>query len=196
MKKTRRSNGKYATLEQFLWDKFSPILFMILTTTLAWSIQKGADFARSNHWGEVQAQQEVVHDEPLPTLTPTPVSELSINTPEEPMLEKLQSQGSLESEKQQIIKYIVEVFGEHAPDAFNVLHCENRNLNPYAVNHNRNGTIDRGLFQLNSAYWGGEENFDWKTNIDKARMIFDRAGQTWRPWTCSHRVQQKNYLGQ
>jgi len=99
------------------------------------------------------------------------------------------------SEKEQIIAYIVEVFGEDAPDAFSVLHCENRGLNPQAVNHNRNGTKDLGIFQLNTAYWGGEENFDWKTNIDKAYMIFERAGKKFTPWTCSHRIGQKNYLG-
>ncbi len=76
--------------------------------------------------------------------------------------------SEVSTEKQQIIDYIVEVFGEHAPEAFNVLFCENRNLDPKAINYNRNGTVDRGIFQLNSAYWGGEENFNYKTNIDKA----------------------------
>jgi len=96
------------------------------------------------------------------------------------------------TEKQEVINYIVEVFGEDAPDAFNVLFCENRNLNPEAVNHNRNGSRDLGIFQLNDRYWGGEENFNWKTNIDKAKTIFDKQG--WKPWTCSGRVNQKNYM--
>jgi hypothetical protein len=87
-------------------------------------------------------------------------------------------------------------FGEHAEDAFKVLECENKTWNPRATNHNRNGTIDRGLFQLNSAYWGGEENFDPETNIKKARMIFDRAGEKWTPWTCAYMAGQKSYLHQ
>jgi hypothetical protein len=189
----RTSNGKFATPEQIIDAKLRPalqfIIFLILTSTLAWSIQQGAEYARSKHWGQVQA--DVVHSEPA--LPAAPESK-STDAPEESTLIEPQPQGSLESEKEQIIQYIVEVFGEHSPDAFNVLFCENRNLNPYATNHNRNGTIDRGIFQLNSAYWGGEENFDWKTNIDKAYMIFERAGKTWRPWTCSHRIGQPNYL--
>lgn len=90
------------------------------------------------------------------------------------------------TEKEQIIQYIVEVFGEDAPDAFSVLYCENRNLNPNAVNYNRNGTRDLGIFQLNDQYWGGDENFNWKTNIDKAHKIFKNGG--WSQWSCSTRV--------
>lgn len=97
------------------------------------------------------------------------------------------------TEKEQIINYIVEVFGEDAPEAFNVLHCENRNLDPKAINHNRNGSQDLGIFQLNNRYWGGEENLNWKTNIDKAKIVFDRAGKSWKPWTCSTRIGVKSY---
>ena len=187
----RTSNGKFATPEQFIVDKFSPIFFMLIIVLFGWGIQQGAGFARSKHWGEVQA--DVVHSEPPLPAAPESVS--STDAPEESTLIEPQPQGSLEkSEREQIFEYIVEVFGEHSPDAFNVLFCENRNLDPYATNHNRNGTIDRGIFQLNSAYWGGEENFDWKTNIDKAYMIFERANKTWRPWTCSHRIGEPNYL--
>ena len=202
--KQRLHNGKFATQQQILDDKLRPTLHffigMILTTTFAWSIQQGADIARANE-GVVANNEMLGGYSQTTTATPsptvTPVSELFTNTPEElKLFTEQKSQGSLESEKEQIIKYIVEVFGEHAPEAFNVLFCENRNLNPHATNHNRNGTIDRGIFQLNSAYWGGEENFDWKTNIDKAYMIFERANKTWKPWTCSHRIGQKNYLGQ
>ncbi len=101
-----------------------------------------------------------------------------------------------EGETCEIIDYILEVFKEDALDAMNVLRCENGNLNPNAVNYNRNGSVDRGIFQLNSNFWGGEENFDYKTNIDKAYTIFVSAGKLWTPWTCSHRVFQENYLGQ
>lgn len=198
----RKNNGRYATPEQFIVDKFTPLFLMILSAVFAWSIQKGADLARASEGEGANnaswVETAVPDTTPSPTPTITPESVLLVNEPEEliPSTVGEKSQAPLESEKQQIINYIVEVFGEHAPDAFNVLYCENRNLNPYATNHNSNGTIDRGIFQLNSAYWGGEENFDWKTNIDKAYMIFERAGKTWKPWTCSHRIGQKNYLNQ
>jgi len=101
------------------------------------------------------------------------------------------------TEKQQIMAYIVEVFGDDAANAITVINkCENHAFNPKATNHNRNGSIDRGIFQLNSAYWGGEELFDWKTNVDVAYKVFTRAGKKWTPWTCAHTVGQANYLGQ
>ena len=96
------------------------------------------------------------------------------------------------TEKQQIIDYITEVFGEDAPDAFNILYCENRQLDHRVVGRNRNGSIDEGVFQINSIH--GKTNMkDWKTNIDYAKTIFDRQG--WRPWTCATRINQSNYLG-
>lgn len=135
--------------------------------------------------GEAKAlptTEQVAVPEPTPTASPSPTA-----TP------KPEPTPKPETPKQEIIDLIVEVFGEDAPDAFNVLFCENRNLNPNATNHNNNGTIDRGLFQINSIH-GGEEMFDPETNVKKAKAIFDKQG--WRPWTCAHRVGQKNYLNQ
>lgn len=102
----------------------------------------------------------------------------------------------LTSEKQEIINYIVEVFGEDAPDAFNVLYCENRNLDPSAINYNRNGTTDHSIFQINSIHttrFGDEFITNWRANVDVAKQIFDEQG--WTPWTCSTRVGVTNYLG-
>lgn len=175
----RAQNGHFATREQFVIDRFAPLFLMFLTGVMSWSIKTGVRIAQA--WDETRVVETT--PTPPPQLTPVPTVEPKVveATPEK-------------SEREQIIAYIVEVFGEHAPDAFNVLYCENKNLDPNAINYNRNGTVDRGIFQLNSRYWGGEENFDWKVNIDKARMIFDRAGQTWKPWTCAYRVGQANYL--
>ena len=95
------------------------------------------------------------------------------------------------TEKQEIIDLIVEVFGEDAPDAFSILYCENRSLSPNAVNHNRNGSRDLGVFQLNDRYHGGEENFNPETNVRKAYKIFSKKG--WSPWACSERVGVKPF---
>ncbi len=156
----------------------------------------------------------LVIGETYPQLINTASAQEIVHTPEEsPVLHLEPSEGealeaeagqqeatpsaALKSEKQQILEYIVEVFGEDAADAIVVVRkCENSAFNPRAVNYNRNGTVDRGIFQLNSQYWGGEELFDWKTNIDKAYEVFTRAGKKWSPWTCAHVVDQKNYLNQ
>lgn len=130
-----------------------------------------------------------------PVPTPEPVEGEEAKTTDAGQASTSTPSATSKSEKQQIIDYIVEVFGEDAPAAFNVLFCENASLNPRAVNHNRNGSRDLGVFQLNDAYHGGEENFDYKRNVDKAYQIFKSHGSKWTAWTCSHRVGQKNYLG-
>lgn len=89
------------------------------------------------------------------------------------------------SEKEQIIQYITEVFGKDAPDAFNILYCENRGLRPDAVNHNRNGSIDEGIFQINSIHKQNDMT-NWKKNVDFAYKLFKRGG--WSQWSCSHRI--------
>lgn len=113
------------------------------------------------------------------------------------VIKEVEVDRTFNSEKQQILAYIVEVFGDDAPDAIVVIRkCENGNFDPKATNYNRNGSVDRGIFQLNSQYWGGEELYDWKLNVDKAYEVFNRAGKKWTPWTCAWTVDQKNYLGQ
>ncbi len=98
------------------------------------------------------------------------------------------------TERQQILNYIVEIFGDDAHKAIAMLAiCENSELNPYATNHNRNGTIDRGVFQINSIH-GGEEMFDWKTNVDKAFEIYSAHDNTFYAWTCATKIGQRNYI--
>jgi lysozyme-like protein len=62
-------------------------------------------------------------------------------------------------------------------------HCE-----PGASHRNANGTIDRGLVQINSIHlsWlaaygiGAMDLFDPAVNLYAARLLFDRDG--WAPW--------------
>ena len=112
-------------------------------------------------------------------INPEPVQAVSPQEPE------------VKTEKQEIIDYIVKVFGEDSPEAFNVLRCENKNLNPTAVNtSNSNGSIDEGIFQINSIH--GQPNMqEWHAKIDYAYKIFERQG--WTPWSCSHRVGIKSF---
>lgn len=100
------------------------------------------------------------------------------------------------TEKQQILAYIVQRFGDRSADAITLINqCENHAFNPRAINYNRNGTVDRGIFQINSIH-GGEEMFDWKTNIDTAFKIYTAHGNKFTAWTCAHVVGEKNYLGE
>lgn len=97
------------------------------------------------------------------------------------------------SEKQQILAYIVEVFGDDSADAITIINkCENHEFNPKATNWNRNGTWDTGIFQINQVHgYTMEEMQDWKQNIIAAKKIFDASG--WSAWSCSHVINVKSF---
>lgn len=52
--------------------------------------------------------------------------------------------------------------------------------NPQSTNSNKNGTIDRGLWQINSIH-GSLSTFDPLSNAKSAVQISNN-GSTWRPW--------------
>jgi hypothetical protein len=97
------------------------------------------------------------------------------------------------TEKEQILNYIVEVFGEDAADAITIINkCENHAFDPKATNWNSNGTWDAGIFQVNEIHgYTIEQMKDWKQNIDAAKIIFD--GRGWEAWACSNHVGVKSF---
>lgn len=105
------------------------------------------------------------------------------------------TQTPVKTERGEIEAYIREVFGDEAENAFKVLSCENKGLNPKAINHNRNGSVDQGIFQINNIHRNGKakgkDMFDYRQNIDVAHAIFSEQG--WRPWTCSTKVGVKSF---
>lgn len=112
------------------------------------------------------------------------------------VIKEVEVDRTFKTEKQQIMAYIVEKFGDRASDAITIINqCENHAFNPKAINHNRNGTVDRGIMQINSIH-AGEEMFDWKQNIDMGYKIYHNAGDKFTPWTCATVIKEKNYLGQ
>lgn len=89
----------------------------------------------------------------------------------------------------QIVAMIHAQWGpEHGPRAVRIAQCES-DLRPHVTHRNRNGTIDYGLFQINS---GGTlqslgitavQALDPATNIRAAHLLWRRRG--WQPWVCS-----------
>ena len=80
------------------------------------------------------------------------------------------------------------IFGKAAPLALQIIQKES-SFNPKATNLNDNGSIDRGIFQINSIHKNKVKNlndlFDVDTNIRIAKQIYDESGQSWRQWsTC------------
>ncbi len=94
----------------------------------------------------------------------------------------------------------MERFQDDAANAITLIRkCENSTFDQSRTNHNNNGTIDYGIFQVNSIHtkkYGDAFIADWRANVDTAYKIYQSAGNTFRPWTCAPVVDQLNYLGQ
>ena len=172
----RHTNGRYR-IDYF--QKLLPVSIMNWTAvaglgfkTSSYIVQarEGANNAKLGGYSETTTpsptptpQLMVVEPTIMPTATPTPTS------------------------KEEIINEIVRVFGEDAPNAFNVLYCENRGLRTDAVNWNSNGSWDAGIFQINQIHgYTMDQMKDYKQNIKAAKKIFHDRG--WTAWSCSHRV--------
>ena len=74
-------------------------------------------------------------------------------------------------------------FGGESDNALKIAMCES-SMNPLAVNDkNTNGSIDCGLFQINSIHgYDCEELKDVEFNVKVAKKLYDKSG--WRPWAC------------
>lgn len=188
----RDYRGRYSQKRMTAVDRIVVLGLATFTISLGWSISHFSEtyaVASDLQAGQPAVQSEIVSSSEGLAEDAKPLGESTDTTPA-PTIAPL-------TQKQEILNYIVEVFGDDAADAIVVIRkCENSSFNPRATNQNRNGSVDRGIFQLNSAYWGGEELYDWKKNVDVAYKVFTRAGKKWTPWTCAHVVDQKNYLNQ
>lgn len=88
------------------------------------------------------------------------------------------------TEPRSIEQKIRDTFPEDPDTAVRIAKCES-SMNPKAINRkNKNGSVDYGLFQINSVH-GYTENYlmDIDNNLRIARELYDRQG--WRPWVCS-----------
>ncbi len=60
-------------------------------------------------------------------------------------------------------------------------------------NHNTNGSIDRGLWQINSIH-GSQSTFDVAGNA-KAAVAISKNGTDWTPWATYNEGKYKQFLG-
>lgn len=82
---------------------------------------------------------------------------------------------------------IMKAWGKaEGPRAWKIVsECENKGLDPKAINHNRNGTLDVGIFQVNTVHgYSKEWLMDVDNNIEAAYKIYQASG--WSAWSCSH----------
>lgn len=122
---------------------------------------------------------EKIHVSVTPTVTPT-------TTPKPRVI------NSKPGVNPEIENYIVEVFKEDSNKAFKLLRgegkCngENRGLNPKAVYTNKDGSRDRGIFQINDKYHPSmpdSKAFDYKENIRYSYRMYKNDNKTFRRWS-------------
>lgn len=156
---------------------------MLWTVTFGWSLQTGNKLRIQQVEAREGANNAMLGGS---VTTPSPTPQLQVIAPIMP------TATPTPTDKEEIIAEIVRVFGEEAPNAFNVLYCENRGLNPEAVNWNSNGSWDAGIFQVNQIHgYTMDQMKDYKQNIKAAKKIFD--GRGWTAWSCSHKVDVKSF---
>jgi soluble lytic murein transglycosylase-like protein len=112
--------------------------------------------------------------------TPEPVVQTPVATPR-----PLYSTGV-----EQWRPLVQEYFGNETNYALAIIRCESGG-NTYATGYNSDGSVDRGVFQVNSVHSaavGGNLSalYDPATNVRVAKQIRDNSG--WGAWTCSRKI--------
>lgn len=113
---------------------------------------------------------------------------------DKPEIELLEEIAEENDQYEEMKAIVVEVFGSHSEKALRLLSCENRSLNPRAINDNRTWGgvgVDRGIFQIND-YWQGVRHegkaiqflFDPEINVRIAWRIYEDSGYSFHMWTC------------
>lgn len=97
---------------------------------------------------------------------------------------------SVESDTVSLETLIREAFPE-CPGLMVAIAKAESGMNPNAINHNRNGSVDRGLFQINSIH-GFVNLEDPKTNIEAAKKVYEKQGIT--AWAAYNNGSYKQFL--
>jgi hypothetical protein len=133
---------------------------------------------------------------------PRPIVEIMTTTEYEAYLERKEIQRQKEAgeywTEERIIEAIRATFPESPDTAVAIAKCES-GLNPtiqsyHQLSYGRERSF--GLMQVHEPDWGVKANqlgyFDWKTDVDDnlkmARYIFEAAGNSWKPWSCSRMI--------
>lgn len=91
-------------------------------------------------------------------------------------------------EKTEIISIIVNEFSEFGSQtvmtALRIANCESK-FDERAEHWNTNGTVDRGIYQINSIHrYADYELFGAYNNILIAKRMFVKNGHSWSAWSC------------
>jgi hypothetical protein len=167
----RYRNGRYATTGNY--QAFKIMLASIVACGLVTLLQP-----KQAVWADPRSDAKVIEVEKV-VEKPVPV----------PL--------DCKTEKCKILAYIVELWGDQAADMITIIRkCENSTFDQTRTNHNRNGSTDYGVAMVNSIHTktcGEAFKTDWKANLDCAHKIYQRAGNSFSPWACSHVVGVKSF---
>ena len=87
---------------------------------------------------------------------------------------------------------ICETFKDNCKLMIAIAHAES-GMNAKAINHNRNGSVDCGLFQVNSIHGVScQDLFDVDTNLKVAKKIYDKQGL--QAWSAYNNGSYKKFL--
>jgi hypothetical protein len=90
------------------------------------------------------------------------------------------NQSGVEQWRPLVSKY----FGSATNTALTIMKCESGGR-ANAMNVNSGGSIDRGLFQINSCH-GTHSTFDPEKNVAYAYRLYRSSG--WKPWVCASKL--------
>ena len=189
MRLIKAMKSRITALNQFnrrerLRKKFALYLLLILLSVFVF--EEGIAIVGQNREVYIENAQASALSVKIPEekVADSPASKASevLNTSASEIPQESSSQLSLEDKILQAFNGDVEMV--------QIAKAESR-LNPKAYNENRNGTIDVGIFQINST-WGYSkeylENVD--NNIAVAKKVLDKQGKT--AWAVYNYAQRNN----
>ena len=116
------------------------------------------------------------------------IKAIDVSPAPEPSPEATTTPQAIPNDPEGYVRYI---FGDHTDKALLLLKgnevCsgENKQLDPLAVNRNRDGSRDRGIFQINDKFHPltDAQAFDFKQNINYAYRMFKNDNYAFVRWT-------------
>lgn len=184
----RTRKGKYVSKPSIRERLVAPCLFLI-TFSCSATVYSKPNTPWTRHWHVQPAIAQVVE---VVATTGAEISPESLSFAGQTVA----TLSATPKAEPTVEEYIKEVFGADAERAIGVAKCES-GLRKNAINKaNRNGSVDHGVFQINSVHTkkrGEDFKTDWKANVRVAKQIFDEQG--FRPWVCAKAIGETNYLG-
>lgn len=117
---------------------------------------------------------------------------------EKPVPVEVEVDRTFVTEKQQIMAYLIEKFGDRADDAITMINtCENSTFNPSLINKgNNNRTWDVGVMQINVQPTDTQEVEKlkyYKYNIDRGYEKYKAHKNTFYLWSCGDKAGDYTY---